>query len=102
MLKIEIYKIIILPLVLCRCKTCSLVLRKNRPKVFENRVPRRIIGPKGKEIIGVWRKLHNGELHILSYSPNIIRMIKSRRMRWAGHVARMGRRRMRTGFWWES
>jgi hypothetical protein len=58
--------------------------------VFENRVPRRIFGPKRDEVTGGWRKLHNEELHILYSSPNIIRQIKSRRMRWVGHVARMG------------
>jgi hypothetical protein len=58
-------------------------------RVFENRVLRRIFGPKREED-GSWRKLHNYELHGLYSSPNIVRMIKSRRMRWAGHVARMG------------
>jgi hypothetical protein len=58
--------------------------------VFENRVLRRIFGPKGDEVTGDWRKLHNEELHNLYTSPSIIRMIKSGRMRWAGHVARMG------------
>jgi hypothetical protein len=58
--------------------------------VFENRVLRGIFGPKGDEVTGEWRKLHNGELHNLYSSPDIIRQIKSRRMRWAGHVARMG------------
>jgi hypothetical protein len=58
--------------------------------VFENRVLRRILGPKRDEVTGEWRKLHNEELHILYSSKNIIRQIKSRRMRWAGHVARMG------------
>jgi hypothetical protein len=57
--------------------------------VFENRMLRRIFGPKRDEVRGDWRKLHNEELHNLYSSPNIIRMIKSRRMRWAGHVARM-------------
>jgi hypothetical protein len=61
--------------------------------VFENRVLRRIFGPKRDEVIGKWRKLHNEELHILYSSPNIIRQTKSRRMRWAGHVARMGEER---------
>jgi hypothetical protein len=58
--------------------------------VFENRVLRRIFGPKRDEVIGEWRKLRSGELHNLYSSPYIIRHIKSRRMRWAGHVARMG------------
>jgi hypothetical protein len=57
--------------------------------VFENRVLRRIFGPRRDEVIGVWRKLHNEELHILYSSPSIIRQIKSRRMRWAVHVAHM-------------
>jgi hypothetical protein len=61
--------------------------------VFENRVLRRIFGPKGEEVTGKWEKLHSGELHILYSSPDIIRQIKSRRMGWAGHVARMGERR---------
>jgi len=60
--------------------------------VFENRVLRRIFGPKREEVAGEWRKLHNEELSYL-YTPNIVRVIKSRRMRWAGHVARMGERR---------
>jgi hypothetical protein len=58
--------------------------------VFENRVLRRIFGPKRDEVTGEWRKLRNEELHILYSSPNIISQIKSRRMRWVGHVARMG------------
>jgi hypothetical protein len=61
--------------------------------VFENRVLRRIFGPERDYVTGDWRKLHNEELHHLYSSPNIIRMIKSRRMRWAGHVAGMGARR---------
>jgi hypothetical protein len=58
--------------------------------VFENRVLRRIFGPKRDEVTGEWRKLHNEDIHILYSSPNIIKQIRSRRMRWAGHVARMG------------
>jgi hypothetical protein len=65
-------------------------------------VLRRIFGPKRDEVTGDWRKLHNEELYNLYSSPNIIRMIKSRRMRWPGHVARMGRRGMHIGHWWES
>jgi hypothetical protein len=70
--------------------------------VFENRLVRKIFGPKRDEVTGEWRKLHNEELHDLYFSPNIIRIMKARRMRWAGHVARMGRRRTRIGCWWES
>jgi hypothetical protein len=70
--------------------------------VFENRVLRRIFGPKRDEVTGEWRKLHNKELHDLYFSPSIIRKTKSRRMRWAGHVARMGRRGTRIDYWWES
>jgi hypothetical protein len=89
-LKIKIYKTVILPVVLYGCETWSLNLREeHRLRVFENRVLRRIFGPEREED-GSWRKLHNGELHSLYSSPNIVRVFKSRRMRWAGHVARMG------------
>jgi hypothetical protein len=64
-----------------------------RLRVFENRVLRRIFGPKRDEVTGDWRRLHNKELYALYSSPNIIRVIKSRRLRWAGHVARMEERR---------
>jgi hypothetical protein len=63
---------------------------EHRLRVFENRVLRGIFGPKGDEVTGEWRKLHNGELQNLYSSPDIVRQIKLRRMRWAGHVARMG------------
>jgi hypothetical protein len=90
-LKIRIYKTIILPVVLYGCETWSLTLREeHRLRVFENKVLRRIFGPKRDEVTGEWRKLHNEELHDLYPSPSIIRIIKSRRMGWAGHVARMG------------
>ena len=62
-------------------------------KVFENRMTRRIFGPKRDEVIGKWRKLHKEEMNDLYCSPNIVRLRKSRRMRWAGHVARMGDKR---------
>jgi hypothetical protein len=71
---------------------------EHRLRVFENRVLRKIFGPKREED-GSWGKLHNDELHSLYSSPNIVRVIKSRRMRWAGHVARMGEGRVFTGFW---
>jgi hypothetical protein len=70
--------------------------------VFVNRVLRRIFGPKRDEVTGEWRKLHNEELYDLYCSPNIVRVIKSRIMRWAGHVAWMGRGEVCTGFWWEN
>jgi hypothetical protein len=63
---------------------------EHRRRVFENRVLRRIFGPKRDEVTGEWRKLHSGELHNLYSSPDIVRQIKSRRMMWEGHVARMG------------
>jgi hypothetical protein len=69
-------------------------------RVFENRVLRRIFGPKREEATGEWRRLHNGELNDLYSTPNVIRVIKSRRIRWAGHIARMGKREVHTGFWW--
>jgi hypothetical protein len=72
------------------CETWSLTLREERrPRVFENGVLRGVFGPKENEVTGEWRRLHNEELHDL-YSPNIIRMIKSCRLKWTGNVARMG------------
>jgi hypothetical protein len=89
--KVKIYKTIILPVLLYGCETWSLTSREeHRLRVFENRVLRRIFGPRRVDVTGEWRKLHSEELHILYSSPNIFRQIKSRRMRWAGHVARMG------------
>ena len=69
-------------------------------RVFENMVLRRIFGPRRDEVTGEWRRLHNEELNDLYCSPNIVCVIKSRRMRWAGHVARMGEERGRIGSWW--
>jgi hypothetical protein len=92
-LKIKIYKTVILLVVLYGCETWSLTSREeHRLRVFENRVLKRIFGPKREED-GLWRKLHNNEFHILYSSPNIVRVIKSKRMRWAGHVAHMGKGR---------
>jgi len=92
--KFKIYRTIVLPVVLYGCETWSLTLREERKlRVFENRVLRRIFGPKRDEVIGKWRKLHNEDLNDLYSSPNIFRVIKSRRMKWAGHVTCMGERR---------
>jgi hypothetical protein len=75
-------------------ETSYLTLREeHRLRVFENRMLGRIFGPKGDEVMGGWRKLYNEELHNLYYSQSIIRIIKSRSMRWVGHVARMGEKR---------
>ena len=85
---------IILPVVLYGCETWSLTLREERTlRVFENMVLRKIFGPRRDEVTGEWRGLHNEELNDLYSSPNIVRVIKSRRMRWAGHVARMSEER---------
>jgi hypothetical protein len=93
-LKLRIYKTIILPVILFRCETWSLALREeHRLRVFENKVLRRIFGPKKDEVTGGWINLHNEELRDLYSSPSIIRIIMSRSMRWAGHVARMGEKR---------
>jgi hypothetical protein len=88
--KVKIYKTIILPVVLYACETWSLTLREeHRLRLFENRVLRRIFGSKRDEVTGERRKLQKGELHNFYSLPDIIRQLKSRRMRWAGHVARM-------------
>jgi hypothetical protein len=97
-LKIRIYTMMILPVVLYGCETWSLTLREeHRLRVFENRVLRRIFGRKRDEVTGEWRKLHNEELRELYSSPSIIRIMKSRRMRWAGYVARMGEKKNANG-----
>jgi hypothetical protein len=92
LVKIRTYNTIILPNVLYGCETWSLILREeHRLKVSENRVLRRIFGPKRDEVSVGWRPLYNEELRKLYSSQSIITMIKSRRMRWIGHAARMGR-----------
>jgi hypothetical protein len=88
LVKIRIYKTIILPMILYGCETWSLTLREeHRLRVFENRVLRRIFGPRRDEVTGEWRKLHNEELCDWYFSPSIIRMSNLRQMRWAFHVA---------------
>jgi hypothetical protein len=88
--KITSYKAIILPVVLYWRESCSSTLiEEQRLRVFENRVLRRIFGPKRDGVTEGWKKLHNVELHDLYSSRSIIKIIKSRRMRWAGHVAWM-------------
>jgi hypothetical protein len=96
-LKIKIYNTVILPVLLYGCKTWSLSLREeHRLRVFENRM---LIFGHRREEDGSWRKLHNDELHSLYSLPNIIRVMKLRRMRWAGHMTCMGRGEVFTGFW---
>jgi hypothetical protein len=88
--------------ILYGCETWSLTVREeHRQRVFENKVLRRIFGPKKDEVAGGWRKLHDEDLRDLHSSPNIIRIIKSRRMRWAGHVARMEEKRNACRLLWE-
>ena len=99
-LKIKIYSTIILPVVLYRCETWSLTLKVERKlRLFENMVLRRIFGPRMDVVTGEWRRLHNVNLNDLFSSPYIVRVIKSRRMRWAGHVASMGEKRGCIGYW---
>jgi hypothetical protein len=94
----KIYRTIILSVAFYGCESWSLTLREVcRLRVFENKVLERIFGPKRDKVTGEWRRLHNKELYALYCSPNIIRVMKSRRLRWAGHVARMGRGEVHTG-----
>jgi hypothetical protein len=92
LIKIKINRTVILPVVLHGCETWSLTLKEEHKLRVSEKRDIRIFGPKREED-GSWRKLHNDELHSLYSSPNIVRAIKSRRTRWAGHVARMGERR---------
>jgi len=99
----KINRTVILPVVFYGCGTWWLTLREERElRVFENMVLRRIFGTGRGEVTGEWRRLHNEELNELYTSPNIVRVIKSRRMRWAGHVVRMGEERGYIGCWWAS
>jgi hypothetical protein len=95
----KIYRTVILPVILYDCETCSL---HSGLRVFENKVLRRVLGAKREEVTGEWRRLHNKELYALYSSPNVIRAIISRGMRWTGHVTRMGRGEVLQGFGGES
>jgi len=100
-LYVFIYDLLILPVVLYGCKTWSLTLREERKlRVSENVVLRRIFGYRREEVTGEWWRLHNESLNELYSSPNIVRVIQSRRMSWAGHVARMGEERGYIGSCW--
>ena len=93
-IKIKVYRIIILPVVFYGCETWSPTLREElRLRVLENRVLRGVFGPKRDEVLGEWRKPHNDELNDLYSSSNTVQVIKSRIMKWAGHVVRMGEER---------
>jgi len=100
-LKVEIYRTIILPIVFYGCETWLFTLREGKKlRVFENMVLRRIFGPMRDEVTEEWRRLRNEKLNDLYSSPNIVRVIKSRIMRWAEHVAAMGEERGCVGSWW--
>jgi hypothetical protein len=89
--------------VLYWCETWYLTLiEEHRLREFENRMLRRIFGTKRDEVTGGWRKLHDEEVHNFYSSTSTFRMIRSRTIRWAGHVARMGRRGTHIEYWWES
>jgi hypothetical protein len=93
-IKIKIHRNLIFPVVLCEYETLSFSLReKRRLRCFENGVLRKIFGPNGDQVTGEWKRLLNENSYDLYSSPNSIQVIKSRRVRWAGHVARMGERR---------
>ena len=97
--KIEMHRVIILHFALYGCETWSLTLREERRlRVFENRMMRRIFGPKREEVTGEWRRLHNKELYALHFSLNISLVIKSGRLRWAGSIACTGEGEVHTDF----
>ena len=99
-IKIQLYRTIIFPWFLYGRETLSLILREERRlSVSENRVLT-VFGPKRDEVTGEWKELHNENLNNLCCSPNIIRVIISRRTRWAGHAESVGREEVPTGFWW--
>ena len=93
-LKLKIYRTVILPVILHGCESWSTTLAdEQKLRVFENKVLRKIYGPKRDEMTGEWRRLHNEELHGLYDSPDVVRIMKSRRLRWSDHVARMREKR---------
>jgi hypothetical protein len=93
----------ILPVVSCECETWLFALRYVRKlRVTENRLLRRIFVPKREKVTGEWRKLHSEEHNYLYSSPNSFRVMKSRRIRWAGRVGSVGRGEVHTGFWWRN
>jgi hypothetical protein len=96
------YKTIILPVILYGCETWTLTLKEEHRYLRACSEERRIFGTKGDKMVGDCRKLHNEELYNLYSSPNVIRMMKSRRMRWAGHVDLYKKKGMHIGFWRES
>jgi len=101
-IKFKIYGNVTLPVVFYRCETWSHVEGGTLAAVFENRVLKKTFGPKKEEVTAEWRRLYNEELNDLYSSPNIIRVNKSRRIRWMEHVHLCGRREVLTGFWWEN
>jgi len=87
---LKIFRTVILPVILYGCESWSTTLAdEHKLRVFENKILRKIYGPKRDEMTGEWRRLHNDELYGLYDSPNVVKIMKSRRLRWADHVSRM-------------